>query len=352
MPAPFHRILIALLICVGAASAEPLTRHPARWSVPGKHHAWSFAGLTSAQSQADPARDPDRAGARNAPAPRSSMDALQVAAVQIATTDDIGKNARLIVEAIASEAQLGTRLVAFEECALTSYEDDALRRADPAAIDRALKTIVDACREHDIYAVVGSPYREDDRWYNGAFVFDPRGRLIKRYAKMHVVKPRHFAEGHELAIFRIDDVPATIMVCHDQRYPEIFRIPVLAGARLGIYISCESKTPAKWDNYRSQIIARAVENQISILQCNAGDRGDAGGSHGHSRIIDPQGNILAEAGEGVGEAIRAVVRPRASMNHHAHRGANSPALRAFWEEGLRVLRAQNPEFYEEGNVGR
>jgi predicted amidohydrolase len=193
--------------------------------------------------------------------------------------------------------------------------------------------------------VVGSACREDDKWYNAAYVINPAGRIIKRYLKLHVVKPKFFTGGNKLAIFRIDDVPATIMICHDERYPEIFRIPVLAGARLGIYISCESTTPAKWDNYRCQVIARAVENQISVVHCNAGLGGADGGSHGHSRIIDPRGNILAEAISEQGRTIRAIVHPDQSDDTHARRGAETPSLQAFWNEGLRVLREQNPDFF-------
>jgi predicted amidohydrolase len=136
------------------------------------------------------------------------------------------------------------------------------------------------------------------------------------------------------------------MICHDERYPEIFRIPVLAGAKLGIYISCESKTPLqKQDNYRSQVMARAVENQIAVVHCNTGDGGVGGGSHGHSRIIDKDGKILAEAGSGANEVIRSVVQPNRSSNDYARTGAKTSTLQKFWEEGLRLLKEQNTEYF-------
>lgn len=276
---------------------------------------------------------------------RSSMKSLQVACVQLETTGDLSENAQRIARAISAEAEQGTRLVVFPECGLTSYDASIIRQLTAARIEAALAKVQEACRESDVYAVVGSADRRDGQWYNVAYVIDPRGRIIKRYAKLHVVKPDLFANGNELAIFRIDDVPATIMICHDERYPEIFRIPVLAGARLGIYISCEEKTPAKRDNYRCQIIARAVENQVAVVHCNAGEGGADGGSHGHSRIIDAQGNVLAEAGSTAGDVIRAVIHPERSSNTHARNGAATPSLRRFWAEGLRALRKQNPEFF-------
>jgi predicted amidohydrolase len=277
---------------------------------------------------------------------RSSMKAMQVACVQLDISDSITTNADRIIESLRSESERGTRLVAFPECALTSYDTDIIAGFSQDDISAELERIRQACNEFDIYGVIGSPYREDAKWYNGAYVFGPAGQLVKRYTKLHVVKPSFFEDGNELAIFYVDDVPTTIMICHDERYPEIFRIPVLAGAKVGIYISCESKTPAKWDNYRCQIIARAVENQISVIHCNSGDGGADGGSHGHSRIIGPKGKVLAEASQNIGETIRAAIDPSRSSTTHAKRGAGTPSLRAFWDEAIRVLREQNPEFFE------
>ncbi|MEP0842310.1 MAG: carbon-nitrogen hydrolase family protein, partial [Phycisphaerae bacterium] len=200
------------------------------------------------------------------PAGRSSLAALQVACVSIASQADIDANATAIIAALEREAREKTRLVVFPECALSSYDAKAVRALSPEQIDAAIGRIRTACRRLDLYAVVGSACFDEGRRYNAAFVIGPDGRIVKRYAKRHTVEGDLFADGDRLAIFRIDDVPATIMICHDERYPEIFRIPVLAGAKVGIYISCESREPLqKLDNYRSQIMARAVENQISVV---------------------------------------------------------------------------------------
>jgi predicted amidohydrolase len=278
-------------------------------------------------------------------AARSGMEAMQVACAQIPTTVDINANARTIVEVLEAESELGTRLVAFPELILTDGKPDFIRKLAQPQIDAALAIIRAGCRRFDIYAVVGSVDMRDGKRYNVAYVIGPQGQIVKRYAKMHAIDHRLYEDGQELAIFRVDDVPMTIMICHDERYPEIVRIPVVAGARVCIYISYESKTRDKWDNYRSQIMARAVENQISVVHANAGDGGFGGGSHGHSRIIDPNGKILAEAGTEIGETIRAVIHPNKSSNRYALFGAASPALRQFWAEGLRVLKEQNPEFF-------
>jgi len=61
---------------------------------------------------------------------------------------------------------------------------------------------------------------------------------------VHVVEP-YCTDGNRLAFFHIDGVPATIFICHDERYPELMRIPVLGGARIALYISF-SMAMATW----------------------------------------------------------------------------------------------------------
>jgi predicted amidohydrolase len=286
------------------------------------------------------------AGSAWASEPRSSMKSMQVACVQLDVQPALADNKQSIIRALVDEAARGTRLVVFAESALTTYDEKIVAALKQEDIDAALADIAAACKRADVYAAVGSAYRENGKWYNGAFVFGPAGKTVKRYAKVHNVSD-FYVDGNELAIFRIDDVPTTIMICHDERYPELFRIPVLAGARVGIYMSLESKTEKKRDNYRCQIIARAVENQMAVIQCNAGEGGPDEGSHGHSRIITHEGRVLAEADDKAGTVIRATINPEQSNNSYAQCGAGTPALRAFWAEGLRVLREQNAEYFTE-----
>jgi omega-amidase len=277
---------------------------------------------------------------------RSSMQQMKVACVSIPAQADIGANTRSVIAALEREAKEKTRLVVFSECILSSYDQKTIRSLTQEQIDAALEQIKAACVRFNLYAVVGSPYYENGKRYNGAFVLGPNGQLVKRYTKIHKVEGPLFEEGDQLAIFRIDDVPTTIMICHDERYPEIFRIPVLAGAKIGIYISCESKSPEqKMDNYRSQVMARAVENQITVIHCNTGDGGVDGGSHGHSRIIDPNGKIIAEADSAPDAVIRATIKPSMSRQDYAEAGRATPTLRGFWDEGLRALQQANPEYF-------
>ena len=103
--------------------------------------------------------------------------------------------------------------------------------------------------------------------------------------------------GNHIAYFELEGVPSTVMICHDERYPELVRLPAIEGARIVYYISAESpvKEEFKLTPYRAQLMARAVENQVFVVAADAPANQDLTGSHGQSRIIAPDGNIIKEA---------------------------------------------------------
>src|SRR4029078_7491457 len=143
--------------------------------------------------------------------------------------------------------------------------------------------ITEACKQHKVYAVVGMPYREGDRLYNSAVVIDPAGKVVERYHKIQLAEDWPDAGDH-LSVFKVDGVPCSIIICHDERYPELVRLPVLAGARVVFYLSHESgiRAESKIGPYRAQIQARAVENTVYVVQANAPANEDTSGSHGQS----------------------------------------------------------------------
>ena len=146
--------------------------------------------------------------------------------------------------------------------------------------------------------MVGSIYRVNGRTYDTAVVFDSRGELVERYGKVMLAGEKWATPGNHIAFFELEGVPSTVIICHDERYPELVRLPAIQGVRVVYYISCESAMAeeGKLAPYRAQLMARAVENTVYIVAANApGNVKDNSGSHGQSRIIQDDGNILKEA---------------------------------------------------------
>ncbi len=229
--------------------------------------------------------------------PQTAPVTLKVAAVQFRSTSDVTDNRRRIVETLERLAGRGVNVAAFPECALTGYQMDAMPvpSEEVAAAEEEIRQI---CRNRKIATVLGSIYRVNGRAYDTAVVFDSRGELVERYGKVMLAGEKWATPGNHIAFFELEGVPSTVIICHDERYPELVRLPALQGARLVYYISSESGMAEEWKvaPYRAQLMARAVENGVYIVAANTpGNVKDNTGSHGQSRIIQSDGNVLKEA---------------------------------------------------------
>jgi predicted amidohydrolase len=170
-------------------------------------------------------------------------------------------------------------------------------------------------------------------------VISPRGEVIERYHKIQLAE-RWPESGDHLSVFKIDGVPCSILICHDERYPELARLPVLAGARVIFYLSHESGLGEehKLIPYRAQIQARAVENTVYIVHANAPANKDGSGSHGQSRIISPDGNLLKEAAMFTEETVSATLDLSKATGANARQSLTRGPLRDWWKAGLPQVR--------------
>ncbi len=229
--------------------------------------------------------------------PQTAPVRLKVAAVQFRSSFDVTDNRRRIVETLEHLAGQGVNVAVFPECALTGYQTDVMPvgSEDVAAAEEEIRQ---TCRNRRIATVLGSIYRVNGRAYDTAVVFDSRGELVERYGKVMLAGEKWATPGNHIAFFELEGVPSTVIICHDERYPELVRLPALQGARLVYYISSESGMAEEWKlaPYRAQLMARAVENGVYIVAANTpGNVKDNTGSHGQSRIIQSDGNVLKEA---------------------------------------------------------
>jgi len=271
---------------------------------------------------------------------------IKIACVQMKLYKNVATNRDNIISHIQSEAAQGTRVVVFCECALSDYSLSFISTIPESTINNAVAQIAAACNANNVYAIVGTPYFDGGIRYNSALVIDPNGDIIYRQDKVHAENPT-LTDGDKPSIFTIDGIPCTLFICHDERYCELMRLGVYGGAKIAFYISFEQYTgqPGWKDfNYKCQIVGRAIENQTWTVACNAPTGNESGDSPGHSRFIGPDGTIHVEAGYPE-TVIRHTFDPDTSSNAWAVEGANTPMLGEFWEEGLRILQAKNPDYF-------
>jgi predicted amidohydrolase len=267
---------------------------------------------------------------------------LKVAAVQMHSSHNLRENVEKICRHLADCARQGVRVAVFPECATTGYfKEDIPGYTEQDFID-AEKKIAASCQNHQIFAVVGTPYYEEGKVYNMALVIAPSGKTIYRQPKINQVggdKPWS-VPGNRLGVFHIDGEMCSAMVCHDSRYPELARLPVIKGSRLVFYISCESgiSSEEKIAPYRAQVVARAVENQVFIVQSNTPQKTNPQeGSHGQSRIVNPNGIIDKEASIFEEEVLVSTINLKDATGSTAKRSMDAPFLNDWWESGLKLV---------------
>jgi predicted amidohydrolase len=223
---------------------------------------------------------------------------LSVAAVQFRSSFQVSDNLARMTAALEQLADRKVKVAVFPECALTGYHTREVMEASSEEVLKAEETLARTCRTRGIAAVFGSIYRAGPRTYVTAVVINSKGELVERYGKLMLAGERWATPGNHIAYFELEGVPSTVIICHDERYPEFVRLPAMAGARIVYYISHEAgmQKESKLAGYRAQMMARAVENQMFAVAANApANLKDNSGSHGQSRIIKDDGNILQEA---------------------------------------------------------
>lgn len=150
-------------------------------------------------------------------------------------------------------------------------------------------------------AIIGATLAEEDadKIYNTHVVMDAKGNLAARYRKVHLFGPLHetdhFSPGDELVTADTENATLGLMTCYDIRFPEQARRLTINGAQILI---CPSEFPKpRLSHWRNLLIARAIENQVFVVGINRVGSDTQADYFGHSMMIDPWGEVLAEAGE-------------------------------------------------------
>jgi NAD+ synthase (glutamine-hydrolysing) len=255
------------------------------------------------------------------------------------STRDLDANLKRTRELLQQCAKASVQVAVFPECSVTGYFDDVVKKTTAEQLASAEKAISEMCGELKIAAIVGMPWREKDKLYNSAIVINQAGKVIERYHKVQLAENWPVGGDH-MSVFKLHGMTCSIIICHDERYPELVRLPVLAGSRVVFYLSHESpiRQETKLNPYRAQIQARAVENGVFIVHANAPANSDATGSHGQSRLILPDGNLIKEAGIFTEEVLTAELELKLATAGNALNSLKRGTLMNWYAEGVKTVR--------------
>lgn len=142
--------------------------------------------------------------------------------------------------------------------------------------------------------------RDGDRLYNTSVLLDPAGEIAATYRKIHLFgfgegEPVLMSPGEAVVTAKVGDTTVGLATCYDLRFPELFRRLIDDGAEV---IVLPAAWPARRVTHWSLLArARAIEDQVFVVACNTSGTHAGHLMGGHSAVIDPWGEVLAEAGE-------------------------------------------------------
>ena len=235
---------------------------------------------------------------------------MRAAAVQLNSNGDKARNLAVAEHLVRAAAADGAELVALpEKWNLLAAGAQLLAGAEPLD-GLSLTSARGWARELGIHLLAGSIAErgDEEKAFNTSVLIGPGGEDLAVYRKIHMFdvdaggvsyrESEHEQPGSAVVTGPAGDLIAGLTVCYDLRFPELFRILALRGARLLLVPSAFTASTGR-DHWEVLLRARAIENQAFVLAPNqVGEAPPHFDSHGHSAIVDPWGRLLAGAPAG------------------------------------------------------
>ena len=243
----------------------------------------------------------------------SSRQNCRLAGIQMVSGPRVADNLRDAGRLIAQVADLGAQLVALPEYfpIIGAVDADRVRAREAFGYGPVQDWLAETAQRYGLWLFAGSlPLAAEapDKMRNSSLAYDPQGKCVARYDKIHLFGFRKGDEAYDEAAF-IEPGATTVAVdtpfgrvalsiCYDLRFPELYR-------RLGpvdlILLPAAFTDTTGRAHWEVLLRARAIENQCYLLAIAQGGRHENGRvTHGNSMVVDPWGEILDRKVRGPG----------------------------------------------------
>lgn len=239
------------------------------------------------------------------------MTAFRAACVQLRSSDDVAGNIRFASDLIRQAHAQGAHFIATPENTTLMAADGGskLERTFAEEHDPALPAFCALAEELGVFLLIGSLAIKVSatKTANRSFLIDPKGAIAARYDKIHLFdvdlpSGEQYRESNTVAGGAdavTADVPwgrVGLSVCYDLRFPQLYRALAQTGAFAFTIPSAFTETTGQ-AHWHVLLRARAIENGAFVIApAQGGKHANGRSTYGHSMIIAPWGEVLAEAG--------------------------------------------------------
>ena len=243
--------------------------------------------------------------------------ALSVACIQLSSQADRDANLKRVEARVNEAAEAGAKLVLLPEN-FAYFGEEEEKRAFAEDLDRGdgpiATTLAGLASRHGLHLVAGGlPEQSGDRArpFNTCAVYGPDGALVTRYRKLHLFdvdlpdgtryrESEGTAAGEAPVVVDLLGCRVGLSICYDLRFPELYRALSTQGAEVLVVPAAFTLATGK-DHWHVLLRARAIEAQAYVLAAAQWGKHSRGRmTYGKSCVIDPWGEVVAQASEGEG----------------------------------------------------
>jgi predicted amidohydrolase len=256
---------------------------------------------------------------------------FKAACVQLRSSDNVAENIRDASALVREAAGRGARFIATPENTNIMAPDSRAKLAATfgEAEDPSLPAFAGLAKELGVWLLIGSLHIKvsETKTANRSYLFAPDGGIRARYTKIHlfdvtVAEGESYREsstvegGHEAVVAETAFGPVGLTVCYDLRFPQLYRRLAHKGA-FAFTIPSAFTVPTGEAHWHVLMRARAIENGAFVIApAQGGLHANGRKTYGHSLIVGPSGEVLAEAGIDPG-VILAEINPALSAEARA-----------------------------------
>ncbi|MGI9464645.1 MAG: carbon-nitrogen hydrolase family protein [Aestuariivirgaceae bacterium] len=267
-----------------------------------------------------------------------SASISRVACIQMCSGRNPAANMEAVAELVRQAAEAGAGLVVTPEMTnvIESKRDRLIEKVGCQDDDLSVKALAGLARDLGITLLAGSVALRDgdDRLVNRSLLFAPDGSLAARYDKMHMFdveldggesyrESRSYSAGDRAVVANTPQGRLGMTICYDLRFPALYRVLAQAGAEI-LTIPSAFTRPTGRAHWEVLLRARAIETgSYVVAPAQTGIHESGRKTYGHSMIVAPWGDVVAEAGEEVGilvadldlDAVKAARERIPSLQH-------------------------------------
>lgn len=247
------------------------------------------------------------------------MEKFRLALVQLNTSNELDQNVTTLERALLEAYSAGAQMIATPENSglLGANPSDTLAKAQPESTHPVLELGRGFARQYGVWLLLGSIHvrTQGERCRNRSYLLDADGQVVAAYDKIHMFDAQLpsgeyresdvFAPGDRAVVAQTPWGKLGMTICYDLRFAHLYRSLAAAGATM-LSVPAAFTVPTGQAHWHVLLRARAIEHGCFVFApAQVGLHANGRTTYGHSLVVAPWGEVLADAGD-VGPCVTVV----------------------------------------------